>query len=261
MGFEYYSTMPEGMNAVMGIAGGLMIILLFIGLIAIAFGVLCYVFQSLGMYAIAKRRGIRKPWLAWIPVGNMWILGSISDQYQYVVKGKVRNRRKVLMGLTLALLATGIFMEIGLIAWGFIGSNPTGIGMAPMGILLVVLFYLAYFVLAILAAIFQYIALYDLYVSSEPANGTLYLVLSILMNVTLPFFVFACRNKDLGMPARKQPQPEAAVISAPETEAPAEPVAKEEVLAEPESESVAEVPATEEVVEEGPSEEPENGEE
>lgn len=259
MGFEYYNTMPEGMNAVMGIAGGLMIILLFIGLIAIAFGVLCYVFQSLGMYAIAKRRGIRKPWLAWIPVGNMWILGSISDQYQYVVKGKVRSRRKVLLGLTIALLATSIFMEVGLIAWSFVGSNPTGIGMAPLGILLVVLFYLAYFVLAILAAIFQYIALYDLYVSSEPANGTLYLVLSILLNVTLPFLVFACRKKDLGMPARKQPQPEAAVIPAPEVEASAEPVPEAEVSVEPESAPVEEAPTAEVIAEEAPSEESENG--
>ncbi len=53
-----------------------------------------YVLQALSLYSIAKRRGIGKPWLSWIPVANTWILGSISDQYQYVVKGKVRNKRK-----------------------------------------------------------------------------------------------------------------------------------------------------------------------
>ena len=32
----------------------------------------------------------------------------------------------------------------------------------------------------------------------------LFLVLSIVFNITEPFFVFSCRNKDFGMPPRKQ---------------------------------------------------------
>ena len=42
-----------------------------------------YVFQSLGAYTIAKRRGIRKPWLAWVPVGNLWIFGYVVARYFY----------------------------------------------------------------------------------------------------------------------------------------------------------------------------------
>ena len=42
----------------------------------------------------------------------------------------------------------------------------------------------------------------------------LYLVLSIFFNITMPIFLFICRNKDEGMPPRKTepeiiPQPEA----------------------------------------------------
>ena len=58
-----------------------------------------YVLHALSLYSIANRRGIRRPWLSWIPVGSTWILGCISDQYQYVVKGKVRNKRKALLVL------------------------------------------------------------------------------------------------------------------------------------------------------------------
>ena len=50
-----------------------------------------YVFSALALYTIAQRRGIRKAWLAWVPVLSVWILGSISDQYRYVVKGQNRN--------------------------------------------------------------------------------------------------------------------------------------------------------------------------
>ena len=57
-----------------------------------------YVLTALGLYTIAQRRGINKPWLAWIPVVNVWTLGCISDQYRYVVKGEKKSKRKVLIG-------------------------------------------------------------------------------------------------------------------------------------------------------------------
>ena len=62
--------------------------------IGMVLSVACYVLEALSLYTIAQRRGIRKPWLAWIPVVNVWIVGSISDQYQYVVNRRIQNRRK-----------------------------------------------------------------------------------------------------------------------------------------------------------------------
>ena len=70
--------------------------------IGMVLSVACYVLEALSLYTIAQRRGIRKPWLAWIPVVNVWIVGSISDQYQYVVNRRIQNRRKVLLGLAIA---------------------------------------------------------------------------------------------------------------------------------------------------------------
>jgi hypothetical protein len=32
------------------------------------------------MYTIAKRRQINHPWMAWVPVVDMYLLGCISDQ-------------------------------------------------------------------------------------------------------------------------------------------------------------------------------------
>ena len=67
----------------------------------LSFGVaiFAYVFGAISLYCIAQRRGIKNPWMAWVPVLNCWILGSISDQYRYVVKGQVRNRRTLLLVL------------------------------------------------------------------------------------------------------------------------------------------------------------------
>ena len=64
---------------------GVMIVFLVVYLLLLVASVTMYVLQSLGAYTVAKRRGIHHPWLAWLPIGNVWIWGSISDQYQYVV--------------------------------------------------------------------------------------------------------------------------------------------------------------------------------
>ena len=63
----------------------------------------------------------------------------------------------------------------------------------------------------------DYIALYKVYKSCTPKNATLYLVLSIVVSVTQPFFVFFSRNKDEGMPPAQPPAgEEQAQIAAPE---------------------------------------------
>ena len=59
--------------------------------------------------------------------------------------------------------------------------------------------------IAITFCVIRYMALFDIYRSMDPGNAVLYLVLSILFSPTEPFFLFFNREKDLGMPPRKQP--------------------------------------------------------
>lgn len=62
-----------------------------------SFAVLVYVFYSLGLYTIAKRRGLRYYGLAWVPIADYWILGSIADQYHNAHTGKNLKLRKHLL--------------------------------------------------------------------------------------------------------------------------------------------------------------------
>ena len=58
--------------------------------------------------------------------------------------------------------------------------------------------------------IIQYFCLYDIYRSCDPGSAVVFLLLSIFLGITLPFLLFALRNKDLGMPPRRDqipPQP------------------------------------------------------
>ena len=170
-----------------------------------------YVLTALAYYAMAQKRNIRHPWLAWVPVGNIWLLGSLSDQYQYVVKGRVRSRRKVLLTLN---IMTGIFTA-GLFSV-FLGSFVSAIGYAVKGAgeeqfmekLFEILLYtggaaLVFLPVIIVKKIFEYMALYDVFQSCDPQNAAMYLTMSILFVVTRPLFLFVLREKELGMPQRK----------------------------------------------------------
>lgn len=179
--------------------------------------IVMYVFQSLGLYAMAQKRGLKRPWLAWVPVGDCWILGSLADQYRYVAKGEVKNRRKILMALYIVLYALlivffafFIYFLITAISGSIGGYIPEellyeslGAAFGMLGIALLMLG------VAIVWVVFLYIALYDLYKSCDPNNATLFLALSIFCSPTMPFLIFFLRSKEGGMPPRREVIPEA----------------------------------------------------
>ena len=179
------------------------------------FSIASYVMTALALYTIAKRRGLHKPWLAWIPVANVWLLGSISDQYRYVALGQNKSKRKWLLGLEIALAsllviilgvcisavvqailgATSFYDEDALLRSALGSLITAGALLIPMA------------AVGIARAVIGYMALYDVYKSLDPANCVMYLVLSILISVTQPFFLLCNRNKDLGMPPRRSETP------------------------------------------------------
>lgn len=238
--FEYvFPEMTEG--AADGIGTGMIGlvfgIFLIVYLLALAFSVVSYVLSSVGMYRIAKRRGIHHAWLSWIPVGSSWLLGSISDHYQYVVKQKVTKRRKILLILSIACMIMGGIFGTGvgvLAAAEIIGGISAE---SVMSVALIVIGYLGLMGLSIAVTVICYIAYYDLFRSCKPGNAVLFLVLSIIFNVTLPFFVFFISNSDEGMPARRPQQPTQQVCEEPEYSEPAEeelPVVEAEIVDDPE---------------------------
>ena len=169
-----------------------------------------YIFSSLGFYTLAKRRGILHPGLAWVPVcGARWIMGSLADQYVYFTEGKIKYQRRLLLWLEVGMyVLLGLFFALvgGLVAGAVLQNETQAVTMA----IWMLLGYFLLLVEIIVFAVFQYIALHKIYKSCDPKNTTLFLVLSILFNITMPFFLFACRKKDLGMPQPEAPEGEPA---------------------------------------------------
>lgn len=131
-----------------------------------------YVLKSLGLQTLAANRGIENPWLAWIPIADLYIAGAIvgeMDLFGY----KLDN---LAMWVPVAALAG---MVLGLIP--FLG----------------ILFSLA---LAVFMIMFFY-NLFKMYTES----AVLYTVLSVVLCLW-PVFIFIIRNNEPINPGFTPPQ-------------------------------------------------------
>ena len=188
----------------------------FIGIVTDVLVVVAFVLQGWAMFTIARRRGIPLPWLAWVPIGDYWMLGAISDHYQKQSCCKKKYKRiwlailRVLPHILLVVMVVYIF--VGLFT-GLIAMEPRPEGAPPesefmLGVQMIVLIGLL-LILALMgiAALVQkivfYMALCDLFRSCEPERSTLYLILSIAASLVIPggycIFALLCKNKDFGM--------------------------------------------------------------
>ena len=199
--------------------------------------IVLYVLQAIGLYTIAKRRNIAHAWLACVPVGSLWIMGSIADDYMARTgkKTKLRIWLAILSVVMVVLLVVSLAGSVSTLMRALsadeivdIMMDASGMGndlyapteeelMTELTTLLderltdqvleevldtmvgVVLASLASAVLALVVAVLEYISLHRVFASCDPVNKTLYLLLSIFVGIG-PVFLFICRNKDNGLP-------------------------------------------------------------
>lgn len=191
--YGYSYVLEDGLEILAGVLSGFPVT---------AVNIAGYVLTALALYTLAQRRGLRNAWLAWVPILNCWLVGSLSDQYRYVAKGEYRSKRTVLLVLRIVMTALITAMVVCGIAAAMnfamrFRSEMIGIVIAEcaMG--------LALAGISIAHAVVYFMALNDIFHSMDPENSTLFLLLSIFFSVTEPFFLFFNRNKDLGMPPRR----------------------------------------------------------
>ena len=178
-----------------------------------------YIFTALALYTIARRRGIHNPWLAWVPIANAWLLGCIADHFRYQVRRETKCRRKVLLGLkiavdAMAMVILGLFVKllmdifaIGLENLETLSEDALAqmVGTVMGSALPILLLSLPLMVLAIVYTVFYFIALHDVYKSCAPENATMYVVLGLFFKFLTPIFLMICRGKDDGMQPPPQP--------------------------------------------------------
>lgn len=177
----------------------------FIGAIAVSavIGIAIYLLESISVYKMAKSAQIKNPWLAFIPVANDWVFGTLAEKY------KKKNRTKsarfgiilpVLEGIVLIeTIALTIFTVISIkeITGYALDAVNTSSEMAPeqfMSLIPVIILYFALMAVAIAYAVVFFIALWRVYSSFDKSNATLYIVLSVVFTISVPIILFIIRN-------------------------------------------------------------------
>ncbi len=96
----------ENMN-LDGVLGGLAIFIVILALIILAIAIILYVFQSIALSQLAKKNNMANPWMAWIPVANMYLLGKMGFE-MYAPKEK---RNEVFTWVLLGCSAASILLS------------------------------------------------------------------------------------------------------------------------------------------------------
>lgn len=120
-----------------------------------------YVIFSLGLYTMAVKRGIANPWLAWIPIADLYIIALILKSLN--VFGFEIPMFTVVYPV--AAIVVSLLNRVPFIGW---------------------LLSLAYFILSLCA-------LNKLYRMYSPANATLFTILSVF-GLPVPIIMYMIRN-------------------------------------------------------------------
>lgn len=197
----------------MGVAIIYFIFYVLLIVLAMAVGVAVYILKSLSLYTIAKRRGLDKPWAAWIPIGDAWIIGCISDQYRYFTHTDYSERGRDLLkhgiGFAISYVVFFFFYILYMVclilssteAPAFIGaSSLLMLGLCMLAAIGVMIVFMVRYLIR------YYKALYDVYKSCNPQLPLLFLLLSIFVSYAEPVCLMICRKKDDGMPVA-EPDP------------------------------------------------------
>ena len=191
-------------NATLGIV--LVVFLLFY-LVLVGIMLANYIMTAIGLQAIAKRRGVNYPWLAWIPYANYWLIGSIADDYDNR-NGLKKRWSKILLGLLIGYAAGFVLYFIAIIALfiqaALMGMNESDVTAGFMGtVLFLYIVLIVFVVIATILSFIYYICLYKIFESTVPDKSAKYLILSLVVPLASGICILKCRDKGYSLESDK----------------------------------------------------------
>lgn len=167
-------------------------------------GLVFYLLEAIAGCKMAKSAQIKNPWLAFIPVADGWVYGTLAEKYK-----KKNGTKSARFGIILPVLEGIVLMEtIALTIFTVISVKEitgyaldavnTSSEMAPeqfMSLIPVIILYFALMAVAFANIIVFYVALWRIYSAFDKPNATLYIVLSVVFTISVPIILFIIRNR------------------------------------------------------------------
>lgn len=169
-------------------AGLAFVIIYFVVIFGIS--ITMYLFEAFGLYRMGQRLGFKNPWLAFVPVANVYALGKVAEQYVKNDGKPSAKFSKILLTLNIIILAIAVLFVVFAVVAAVLFSNRVAIFIP------IILGYLALIGIAIAQSVVYYIALWRIFAIYDNNNATVFLVLSIFISFLYPIFLFVLRNKE-----------------------------------------------------------------
>ncbi len=177
------------------------VIFAFVFIYLLLFGILIatYILQSLSLHTLARRRGIASPWLAWLPYGNYWIIGSLARDYDK--QNNIQRRwDKTLLTLSIVFSASYLIIYFAVIFGTIIAMLNMDAATMPedTAVAIVLIVFSSFIPIMIIATALQiitYICFFKIFESTVPEKALKYFLLSLLVPFAQPICLFLCRNK------------------------------------------------------------------
>ena len=155
---------------------------------------------------MAKACHLPRPYLAWIPVANAYLIGQMAECGASRGGKKCMAYRKILLGLQLAVVGIAVVMIFLVIIVAVMAAVSESTASSAMFVILLVMAYLALMGVSIAYTVFCYIAYWQIFRLFDENNAVIYLVVSILFSVASPFiFLILSRKTPALDPVPEQP--------------------------------------------------------
>ena len=227
--------------------GTVLVFELILFLFTMSIPLVLYVINAIGLSRMARSCNLKSPWLAWVPIGDLYLVGSMAEIGASRGGKKSLPYRKILPILSAGVIA--LFIAVIVLFVGMILDNPevfqsefaddtvnvelvdydlydpdsesptddfgwemeedpdlyaddieeiyTDFLLTFVGIFL---FYLAILGIAIVLAVFEYIALWHVFKLFDEPNAVIYLVLGIFVSSALPILYLILSRKTPNLP-------------------------------------------------------------
>jgi len=185
------------MSNMLGLVVAFMVIIIYIGIIAL--GIANYIITSLSLHTIAQRRQIKNSWLAWTPVASDWIIGSLSDDYD--LRNGIKRKWRIVLTIInisfIALFLISLFVFIvGTVSFAIQSEYTYMEPESVLGFIIpLYIFWIVAMIGAVTLSICRSICFYKIFESTVPEKTVKYFLLSILIPFALAICLFKCKDK------------------------------------------------------------------
>ncbi len=177
-----------------------------------------YIMLSIAHHRIAKRRGIKGAWLAWIPIAKYWIMGALADEFDKRSSGHDRHFRLVLLiGIIVYYIACAVFFVGFAAIFPLMENSINGSEFEVFRNIMQMAFGMEFGIIGmsfggIAFTALYYICLYKLIESLSPKFSLLFFILSLFVGFFLPIYLLIMKNKGYPYPEETEEIPEAVRI-------------------------------------------------